>query len=129
MRFRLGVLFRQRDVGGILQRLEAERHGLTEGHDAAHEGPAHPLMFFREAFDGLGMVHHFFLWIAHGNTEGVRGAHHDALEHRLPADERFFAALQGGEQLDRGHKSKPISQCYACLIRRPERPAGRNFRT
>ena len=40
--------------------------------------------------------------LAAGDGPGVRGAHHYAFEHSLAADEGFFAAFKGWQELN-GH--------------------------
>jgi hypothetical protein len=40
----------------------------------------------------------------------MRGAHHNALEHGLSADQRLFATFKGGEKLHGGEKLDVISQ-------------------
>ena len=40
----------------------------------------------------------------------MRGAHHNALEHGLAADQGFLAALESRQQLNRYEKTPPCSQ-------------------
>jgi hypothetical protein len=42
----------------------------------------------------------FAVRLAHRHAVAVRGAHHDALHHGLPADEGFLAAFEDGHQLN-----------------------------
>ena len=46
---------------------------------------------------------------------GMRRAHHDALEHGLPAHQGLLAALERGQQLHRHKKTPPLSQETACF--------------
>jgi hypothetical protein len=45
---------------------------------------------------------------AAGDSPGVRRAHHNAFEHGLSADQRFFAAFEGGKKLYGGEESQVI---------------------
>ena len=47
---------------------------------------------------------------AHGNAPGVRRTHHDAFEHGLAADQRFFGAFERGKELEDGLESQYLAQ-------------------
>ena len=47
------------DVGRKTQGAEAKRHGVAQRHDAANDGPGHPLVFFRGTLQRLAHGHHF----------------------------------------------------------------------
>ena len=48
--------------------------------------------------------------LADGHTVAVRGAHHDALDNGLPADQRFLAAFEDGHQLNMREQTKKSAQ-------------------
>ena len=48
--------------------------------------------------------------LADRHTIAVRGAHHDALDHGLPADQRFLAAFEDGHHLNVREKTKKGAQ-------------------
>jgi hypothetical protein len=62
-------------------------------------------MLFREALERLALGRKFAVRLAAGNGPGVRGAHHDAFEHSLAADEGFFAAFKRWQELDGDQKT------------------------
>ena len=99
------------DVGREAQGAVAEIHGVAQSHNAAHDGPGHPFMFFGGSLERFAHGDHFAGGFAASDGPGVRGAHHHALQHGLSADQRFFPAFQGGQKLHGGEESQVISQC------------------
>ena len=94
---RLGLQFVEGDVGGKTQRAETERHRMTQGDDAANDRPRHPFVLFRQPLQRFAVSGHFARRFATGDGPCVRRAHHNAFEHGLAADQRFFAAFEGGQ--------------------------------
>jgi len=50
---RRGLQFVERNVGRKLQRSKAQRHGVSQGDDTAHDWPGHPFMFFGKPLQRL----------------------------------------------------------------------------
>jgi len=64
----------------------------------------------RKPFQGLAMRGNFSGRFAAGDGPRVRRAHHNALKHRLAADQSLLAALKRGEQLHSHKETPPCSQ-------------------
>ncbi len=95
-------------VGGEAEGAVAQCHGISQGHDAADNGPGHPLVLFRGALQSFTHSDYFARWFAAGDGPGVRGAHHYALEDGLSADQGFFAALECRQKLYGGQETKIV---------------------
>src|ERR1035441_691044 len=100
----------QHGVGRELQRSQTQGHRLIEGPDAAHDGVFEDAVPLGHARQRLLLGYDFAARLAHGHTVAVRGAHHDALDNGLPADQRFLAAFENGHQLDVREKTKVGAQ-------------------
>src|SRR5258708_5324694 len=108
-----GVLFRtegrHENVDGELGSAESELHRLAQRDQPANKRPGHPVMFIRGAQQRLRMndnlsqsagVRFRALWLAHGNTPGVRRAHHYALKDGLAANQSLLlGGRKGGQEL------------------------------
>src|SRR5260370_4227813 len=105
---RIGGYLVQRRIGGKFQRAESERHRVAQRHHPAYYWPAHPLMLLGRPLQRFTVRKNLARRLAYGNAPGMRRTHHDALQHRLPADEGFLAALQSREQLDRRQKTQVL---------------------
>ncbi len=114
LHFLLALLFGEafeRDVGGVAQGAEAERHRLSQRDHAANHRPAHPLVALRRARHRLRVHRHLPRRLAHRDSPGMRRAHHHALQHGLAAHERcLLAVFQGGEQLRGGKQAYELAQ-------------------
>ena len=97
-----------RDVGGEAQSAVAKVHGIAKGHDAAHDGPRHPFVFLGGALQRFAHGDNFAGGLATSDGPGVRGAHHNSLQHGLPADQGFFPAFQSGQKLDGDEESQVV---------------------
>ena len=67
-----GLQFVERDVGGKLQRSEAQGHGMTEGDDTANDRPGHPFAFFGQPLQRLAVSGDLTGRFAAGDRPGVR---------------------------------------------------------
>ena len=103
-----GRQFVERRVGGKLEGAESERHRVAQRHYSAHHRPAHPLMLLGRSLQRLAVRDNFSRRLAYSNAPGMRRTHHYALEHSLPSDECFLAALKRGEQLHRRQESQDL---------------------
>ena len=106
---RLDLVF-HKDVGGELQRLDAQLHGLVEGAHAAEYGQLEDGVLFGNPRQVLLFGDDFAALPAHRHAVAVRGAHHHAFHHRLAADEGFLAAFQNRQDEAVGETTKVGTQ-------------------
>src|SRR5436190_24311863 len=78
---------------------------MPQRHHAAEHRPRHPFMLFRQAFERLAVSREFTRRPTAGDRPCVRAAHHNAFEHGLAADQRFLAAFERGQMLNRYQKT------------------------
>src|SRR5208282_2296370 len=124
----IGGYFFQRRIGGKLQRAEPQGHRVPQRHHPTDHRPAHPFMLLRRPFQRLAVSNNLTRRFAHRDAPGMRRTHHHALQHRLPADEGFLAALQSGQQLYRRQKTQdlpPTSHSHWMLFRGKKTPTCR----
>ena len=75
-----------RDFGTAHQRSHSLDKRERETDHAAHERNAHPLFPLFRRFDALRFHMKFSVIVADNRRHAALSAHHDALDHRLPAD-------------------------------------------
>ena len=94
------VLIVERRVGRKLQRIDSQLHGLHQSPQAAEDRQAENRILFRHAVKRLLFGHQLAIGLANSHAIAVRGAHHDAFEHCLAADEDLLAAFEDRQHLD-----------------------------
>src|ERR1022692_1759740 len=100
----------QHGVGREFQRPQTQRHRLTEGADAAQDRVFEDAVLLGHARQRLLLGDDLARRLADRDTIAVRGAHHDALDYGLAADQRFLAAFEDGHHLDMREKTKEGTQ-------------------
>jgi len=85
-----------------------EIHRIAERHHAPHNRPSHPFVSFRRALKRFAHGDDFAGGLATSDGPGVRGAHHNSLEHGLSADQGFFPTFQSGKKLDSDEESQVV---------------------
>ena len=72
--------------GGGLQGVHAHGQHGAKVHNAADDGPAHPLVLLGGGHIFGALDHNGIIRTAHGDGDGVGGLHHDAFHHSLAAN-------------------------------------------
>ena len=102
----LRLLVFQGHIRRIAQGLEAEHHGGAQGDNSANKRPPLPRALVAGLGERLGMNCQLPVRLADGNSPGVRGAHHDAFQNSLAADESLLGALQRERKLQGSVKAQ-----------------------
>ena len=78
-------------------------------------GQAFQGLFSLGLVERLGVNRELSVGLADGDAPGVRGAHHDAFQYGLSADEGFLGALQGKRKLKGGVKAQVGAERHLVL--------------